>query len=123
MPEPLPVRLVAVEDVTLSAPADIENELDALYIDLLEFERIEGELAYRADNFTLRFKLSHQPLTHESLRAQGIEVISLAAAEKKLIEAKIEYTRHRGLTPGSQTLLLLDPAGNWLEIAERRIVP
>ena len=123
MPEPLPVRLVAVEDVTLPASAEMRDELDAIYIDLLEFERVEGELAYRADNFTLRFKLMPQPVAHDSLRAQGIEVLSLAELEKKLIEAEIEYTRQRSLTPGLQSLLFLDPAGNWLEISERRIVP
>ena len=124
MPEPLPVRLIAIEDVTLPAPPDLEEKLDSIYIDLLEFERIANELAYRADNFTLRFDVQpDQPVIHESLRAQGVEVLSLALLEKKLIAAEIEYTRQRGLTPGSESLLFLDPAGNWLEIVERRIVP
>src|SRR3954464_9055406 len=87
MPEPLPVRLVAIEDVTLPAPPDLEDQLDDLYIHLLEFERIKNDLAYRADNYILRFKQLDQPVPHESLRPQGIEVLSLALTEKKLIEA------------------------------------
>src|SRR3954454_9604123 len=39
MPEPLPVRLVAVADVRLPATAGLERELDAFYVDLLGFER------------------------------------------------------------------------------------
>ena len=40
MPEPLPVRLVAIEDVRLPAPAKIEEKLDAFYVTLLQFERL-----------------------------------------------------------------------------------
>jgi hypothetical protein len=122
IPEPLPVRLVAVDHVRLPAPAGVEVKLDAFYAGLLEFERIEGELAYRADNFILRFDVSEAPVPHESLRPQQIEVLSLADLEKKLIDLEIEYSRQRGLMPGDQTLLLLDPAGNWVEILEYRIV-
>src|SRR5690242_12497792 len=41
MPEPPTVRLVAVEDVTIIAPSGAERELDALYVDVLKFERID----------------------------------------------------------------------------------
>ena len=123
IPEPLPVRLVAVEDVRLPTPPGLEERLDALYVGLLGFERVAGELAYRAENLTLRFQpTGHRPVVHESLRPQGIEVHSLIEAEHKLIEAEIEYSRQRGLTPGQETLLLLDPAGNWIEIAEARLI-
>src|SRR5688500_8447719 len=37
--EPLPVRLIAVEDVRLPAPAGVETKLDAFYVVLLGFER------------------------------------------------------------------------------------
>ena len=123
MPDPLPVRLIAVDHVTMPAPADIESQLDAFYVGLLEFEKVDDVLSYRADNFMLKFDVHGQPVVHESLRPQQIEVLSLAEAEKKLIEAELEYTRQRGLTPGEETLLLLDPAGNWIELVERRIVP
>src|SRR2546423_10166882 len=122
MPEPLPIKLVAVEDITLPAPAGIEVQLDQFYVKLLGFERMEPptELIYRAENFSLRFAVQDRPLEHESMRSQGIEVQSLVGSEKKLIEAEIEYTRHRGISPAMESLLLLDPAGNWIEIIESR---
>jgi hypothetical protein len=123
MPEPLPVRLTAVEDVRLPAPAAVDVlALDAFYVGLLELERIATELAYRAENFALYFERVDGTIVHESLRPLGVEVLSLAETEKKLIAAELEYTRQRGLTPGSETLLLLDPAGNWVEISEIRVI-
>ena len=122
MPEPLPVRLVSIEDVRMPAPAGVETKLDDFYVKLLEFQRIESELAYQADNFVLRFDIFERPVEHQSLRPQQIEVLSLADTEKKLIERELEYTRQKGLTPGEESLLLLDPAGNWIELTERRIV-
>lgn len=148
MAEPLPVRLVSVDDVRLSAPAGAERELDAFYVVLLGFEREDVDLkenqrprphveplaggsrqgatapplvlVYRAENFRLRFQTVEPPVARESLRAQGIEVPSLAEAEARLIEAEIEYTWERGLVPGRESLLLQDPAGNWVELVESR---
>jgi hypothetical protein len=40
------------------------------------------------------------------------------------VYAKAKKTmREKGLIPGEESLLLVDPAGNWIEIVERRIVP
>ena len=121
VPEPLPVRVIAVADVRLPAPAGAERQMDAFSVGLLGFERAEPphQLIYRSENFLLSFDVIDRPVPHESLRPLGIEIPSLGEAEKKLIEAEIEYTRQRGLTPGSQTLLVLDPAGNWVELMER----
>ena len=41
-------------------------------------------------------------------------------AELKLVEAEHDYLRQRGLTPGQESLLLQDPAGNWVELFEVR---
>jgi hypothetical protein len=38
------------------------------------------------------------------------------------MEAKIEYMRQKTLTPGQESLVLLDPAGNWVELVEYRAV-
>jgi hypothetical protein len=89
---------------------------------VLEFERLPGELGYRAENVLLRFTVHERPPVRESLRPLGVIVLSLADAERKIIERELEYTRQRGTTPGSQSLLLLDPAGNWVEIVEDRRV-
>ncbi len=122
MDEPLPIKLVAVEDVRLPAPAGVEVKLDALYVDLLGFERTppDTELNYRAENFVLRFEMHERPVEHENLRPQGIEVISLAQAEMKLIEGEYEYVRQRGVLPGTETIVMRDPAGNWIELVELR---
>ncbi len=123
MDEPLPVKLVAVDDVRLLSPSGIDAELDAFYVGLWQFQRDidEAGLVYRADNFRLRFAIMPEgQVERDSLRPQGIEVTSLAEAEEKLIEEEMEYIRQRGLTPGQQSLLVLDPAGNWIEIFECR---
>lgn len=125
MPEPLPVKLVAVADVRMPAPAGVEVKLDEFYIDMLGFERFEPltALIYRAENFTLHFDVQERPVTHEDMGPQMIEVPSLADAEHQLIHREIEYIRQKGVSPGRETLLLMDPAGNWIELIEmRRIV-
>jgi hypothetical protein len=128
LPEPLPVRLIAVEHVRMLAPRGLDEKLDSFYVGLLGFDRYcgpeagEGEQVFRAENFLLRFRLVDPPLIHDTLRPQGIEVNDLAELEKKFMEAELEYTRERGITPGRETLLLLDPAGNWIEIGEIRLI-
>jgi len=128
LPDPLPVRLVAVENVRMLAPRGADERLDAFYVGLLGFDRYcapeagGGELVFRADNFLLRFQFVDPPLVHDTLRPQGIEVDDLLALEKRFVEAELEFTRERGITPGRETLLLLDPAGNWVEIGEIRLI-
>ncbi len=125
IPEPLPVRLVAIEDVRLPAPMGIEKELDAFYVTLLRFEREAidaGSITYRAENVRLLFQLIQPPIVRDSMRAIGIEVPSLGEAERKIVEREMEYVRQLGLTPGSETLFLQDPAGNWVTIGEYRLV-
>jgi hypothetical protein len=122
MPEPPPVRLVAVEDVHLAAVSGKAPELDALYVGLLRFERepAEAALVYRAENFRLRFDVQRPPVERDDYRAAMIEVPDLAAVEKKLIEDEIEYERQRGLSPAHDQLVLRDPAGNWISLGEMR---
>jgi len=124
VPEPLPVRLIAIADVRLPAPAGVEVRLDDFYVQLLGFERLDPATAlnYRADNFELHFQVHERPVVHDSLRALLIEIPSLRDAEQKLIDAQLAYTRQKGTTPGSESLVLLDPAGNWIELVERREV-
>ena len=125
MPEPLPVKLVAVNDCRLPAPAGIERELDAFYVGLLGFERdaqASEPVVYRSENFDLIFDIHEPPIRHDDLRPIGIEVQSLAITEQKLIDVELEYTRQRAITPGQESLLLMDPAGNWVELVEVRHV-
>lgn len=124
MPEPPPVRLLTVDDAHLPAPAGIEVDLDGFYMGLFGFERdVASEFpVYRAENFRVVFDVLEPPIARDDFRPLRIEVPSLPAAEQKLIDAEIEYTRQRALLPGTESLALLDPGGNWVEISEGRQV-
>jgi catechol-2,3-dioxygenase len=121
MPEPPPVRLVAVADVEAEAVAGLEREMDGFYGGVLGFEReSEGEegIVYRAENFRLIFKVKERPGVREDMRPVGVNVRSLGAVVEKLNEMEVEYVRQKGLGPGEESVLLRDPAGNWVEVAE-----
>lgn len=121
IPPPLPVRLVAIDDVAAAAAAGMEAKLDDFYVKMLEFERDSSEpLAYRADNFRLRFQVVESLSVRDDMRPIGIEVQSLRDVEQKLIDRELEYTRQRGLLANDTNLLLLDPVGNWVAIVEAR---
>ena len=120
MPEPPPVRLVAVGDVEGETVAGLEREMDGFYARVLGFEREEGGegIVYRAENFRLIFRVIERPGAREDMRPVGINVRSLAAVVEKLNEMEVEYVRQKGLGPGEESVLLRDPAGNWVEVAE-----
>ena len=123
VPEPLPVRLVAIKDVRLEAPAGVERDLDALYGALLGMERVYGEaIVYRAENFDLYVDVLEPPIPRVDFRPLRVLVKSLDELEPKLIDAKLEYVRRRGLMPGDEALVLQDAAGNWVEVTQVRPV-
>jgi hypothetical protein len=124
MEEPLPVKLVTIEDARLLTSAGLECDLDAFYVDLLQFQRLDrGEqIIYRSDTHDLIFVVEEPPVRRDTLRALGVEIPSLAQLETQLIELQIPYTRQRGLLPGHDALLLADPAGNWLELSETQAI-
>src|SRR4051812_3401605 len=101
IPEPLPVRLLTVDDASLPGIAGLEVQLDSFYVDLLKFERDDSpEPIYRADNFSLHFHIVETFPQRENLRALVLEVPRLSELEHQLIEQKIDYTRQRGVAPG-----------------------
>lgn len=125
VPQPLPVRLVTIDDARLLAAAGLERQLDALYVGVLGFARREGgdhTISYRADNFCLHIDVVEPPVRRVDLRPLGIEVPSLSDLELKLVEAEMAYARQRGLLPGEESIGMTDPAGNWLEITDFRAV-
>ena len=120
VPEPPPVRLIAVEDVTLEATAADAGKLDDFYIGLLKFERdtkADG-IVYKAENVRLQFIIQPAPALRDDLRAIGVEVPSLADMELLLMDRKMPFTKERSLVLGHMTFLLRDPAGNWLRIGQ-----
>jgi hypothetical protein len=125
VPEPLPVRLIAVADMRIESAAGLERQLDGFYVTLLGMERIPpsgDEIGYRAENFDLYVDVLEPPVMREDFRPVRIEVKSLPEMQSRLIEAEVEYARRKGLLPGDEALVLQDPAGNWVEIIESRIM-
>lgn len=124
VPEPLPVRLIAVADMRLESAAGLERDLDSFYATLLCMQRVAGErIVYRTENFDLRIDVLEPPVMREDYRPVRVEVKSLAETTAKLVDAEVEYVRRKGLVPGEEALVLQDPAGNWVELTEsRRIV-
>jgi len=120
IPEPLPVRLIAVADVRLHSAAGFETQLDDFYSRLLLMVRepdLEGRIAYRADNFRLILEVVEPPVLRDDLRPIGIEVPSLLTVEHKLIDAKIqtEWCAKVGTVPTNKNakpaeFMLGDPA-------------
>lgn len=125
MSEPPPVRLVAVEDVHLPGIAGLEAQLDDFYLNILQFIREQadpGQIAYKAENRRLIFSMHQQPPTREDFHIIGIEVPSLSLVQQQLIDREIEYQWLRGLTPGQDQLLVRDPAGNWIQIGQFKLL-
>lgn len=125
MPQPPPVNLVAVADMLLHAPAGLEVQLDQFYVGLLKFERegaAEGKIVYKAENFRICFGIMETPADKPDARPTGINVPSLRALERELVNREIEYQRERGLVVGQSWLLFQDPAGNWVQIGELRAI-
>jgi len=123
MPEPPPVSLVAVGDVEMPAVAGIERKLDGFYVGLLGFERDPDtqNIVYRADNFRLRFQIQECLPERDLLRPVGIAIEDYGQMLQKLNDREIAFTVEKGLTPGQETLLLRDPAGNWIELSNRSL--
>jgi hypothetical protein len=123
MPEPPPVKLLAVADVHLPSAAGYERDLDAFYVEILKFERADdrvGHLTYRAENHALVFDILEPPLNRDDITPTAIEVPSLRDFRLALIEREIEFQATQGLDPATEFVLVKDPTGNWLSISEWR---
>jgi hypothetical protein len=126
IPQPPPVHLVAIDDVHLPAPIGLRDHLDRCYLTALGFlaepaRDNAAAIVYRADNFRLCFDLKQPPLQRDGVRVTVIQVVSLPDVRQRLIDQKIEHETVRGLDPGSELVILRDPAGNWLALAECRV--
>jgi hypothetical protein len=124
MPEPLPVRLIAVADVRLPCPPEKEvgEMLDAFYVGLLKFRRLpsdEFHHFYLSDNYALILQAHNRPVQRERVAPTMIEVEDRKTIHQQLIEREYPYEWMRDLTPGADYLLLQDPAGNWVGILQR----
>jgi hypothetical protein len=128
IPEPPPVRIVAIDDCVLCTAAGLERQLDEFYVGLLKLEREEipgdqgmHELVYRAENFRVRIQVLERPASREDFRPLTLVVESVNDLARRLTESEIEFQRQRGLVPGLDSLLLSDPAGNPVSVGEYRV--
>ena len=120
IPEPPPVRMIAVNDVHLPAAIGRGAELVAFYVGVLNFAagRQEGDaLAFAAENVDLVFDLGEPPVNYENLSPTLVEVPSLRNLRALLLDNEIAYETMHGLMPGTEHILVRDPAGNLLAIS------
>ncbi|MCC6240220.1 MAG: hypothetical protein IT448_07990 [Phycisphaerales bacterium] len=128
IPEPLPVRLIAISDVDLPAAQGQESHLDQFYVELLEFARCQQPNAsepirvYQSDSHCLRLRLQEPVIHRQDYRPAVIQIRSLDEMQRKLVDRQIEHVRQKSVAVGYESLSLQDPAGNWLELVEAREV-
>jgi hypothetical protein len=125
LPQPLPVRLVAVADVRLPCPLDPEvlQLLDGFYVECLKMVRIAGDettRTYQADNFCLILQGQEGIVHREKLEPTMIEVDDRKTFQDAIIEREMEFEWMRGLVLGGDFILVKDPAGNWIGVLEHR---
>ena len=120
LPEPPPVRLASVGDVTLPTVAGRETLLDAFYVGLLRFRRIEAEEfpAYEAERHALRFRVVETPPDRDEVRPIGIESPFYREIVGELQRRRADFEVVRGLSAGGDAILMRDPAGNWVAVGE-----
>ena len=116
IPEPPPVRLLAIDDVTLETPAGQHAALDAFYVGLLRFVRDESELAYKAERFRVVFRVADNPTPRDDYRPTMVLIPHWPEFRSNLEEQGIDHEYQKGLTPGADVLLLRDPAGNYVSV-------
>lgn len=124
IPEPPPVSLVSIRDITLPMVAGLETRLDAFYAGILRFCRAaagvgEGPV-YEAENHDLRFYVLEKPPEREECRPIGIITPHLGEILEILEARRIEHEYVRGLVAGQDGVLLRDPAGNWVALLPLR---
>jgi hypothetical protein len=122
VPEPLPVKLVAVADVRIRATTGLRLDLDRFYRDILGFAAVDDPEAwiYQADNFQLIVEGVEGLVEREDYRPVTAIVSSLAAIVDRLREREIEFEYLRGLDLGQVSVRVLDPSGNGVEVSEER---
>lgn len=129
MDEPLPVELIAVDDVHVEAQREHLPAMEALYLRLLGMVRADetsadltaDECVYYADNFCLVIHWIDGPTKpKEDYRPIKLVVPLLRDFRQGLIDREIEHQYQLGMVPGSHCIVLMDAAGNWLNVYEKR---
>lgn len=131
MDEPLPVELIAVDDVHVEAMREHLPAMEELYLGLLGMVRADeasadspaDQCVYCADNYCLVIHLVEgPPKSKQDYRPVKLVVPLLRVLRQGLIDREIEHQYQLGIVPGSHCVVLMDAAGNWLNVNERREV-
>ncbi|HEX8322859.1 MAG TPA: hypothetical protein VF595_02995 [Tepidisphaeraceae bacterium] len=121
--EPPPVKLLAISDVRLTAPAGLEKQLDAFYVGMLKFERDtddQDHIAYRAERWRLVFDVVEVPPPRDDYRPVMVQIPHFPDFIHALNEQQTPFEWQKGVAPGVETAFLQDPAGFWVSVAPVR---
>jgi hypothetical protein len=131
IPEPPPVRVTAVEDVVLQAPAHLAPSIDRLMTVILpmvkelpirpEYAKLGALGVYLAENVRVIYLARDEPPPSPRHVLQ-LELADLRALRQRLQDAEIEYELSKRLMPGDVRVAFLDAAGNPIEVLENRAV-
>lgn len=131
MPEPPPVRVIAVENVTLVAPAKHARAIDHLMTAVLplvkEVPTRQADVdagaigVYQAENVRVVYLAREEPPPSPRHILQ-LELADLRGLRQRLQDAEIEYELSKRLMPGDVRVAFLDAAGNPIEVLENRAI-
>ena len=125
MPEPPPVRLLAIADVHLEAPAAMERLLSDFYVGLLRFERDAEDaerLAFKAEKWRLVFDVVESFGPRDGYRPVMIETPFFADFVQALNDRELFFEWQKGTAAGVETVFLQDPAGYWISVGPVRAI-
>ena len=125
MLEPPKVRLIAIADMALEAPAWQHGDLVDFYVGLLKFERDDEDkenLAFKAEKFRLVYRPVEAISPRDDYRAIGIETPLINEFVQGLIDREIAFQWQKGTAPGIEVAFLQDPAGYWVSVGPIREV-
>jgi hypothetical protein len=120
IPEPLPVKLVAVADMRIKGTTGMRLAFDGFYMGVLGFGPVDDPeaWAYQTENFQLIVEGVEGLVERLDYRPVPVVAASLAAIIERLNEREIPFERQRGLQVGQFSLRVLDPSGNGVEVSE-----
>jgi hypothetical protein len=131
IPVPPPVRVIAVEDVTLLAPAHHAAAIDHLMTVILPLVKEmplkqahvdAGAIGvYLAENVRVVYLARDEPPPSPRHILQ-LELGDLRELRQRLQDAEIEYELSKRLMPGDVRVAFLDAAGNPIEVLENRAI-
>jgi hypothetical protein len=117
--EPPPVKVLAVRDVELQAADDELPAVAAFYAGLLGLKPLDARTFGSA---TVDLRLVPPEGERDSLKPLGLQAQHYKQIVERLQMDEVDFEIVRGLVAGGDTILLRDPAGNWVGIGEWREV-